>query len=83
MNCGDKNHIKLRNLIKNVNVLYFKVLIIRVLMLVFMLSKLKIIRLNLYKLICYSFFCNNRLLSTYFYSFVLLKSLSNKLILSL
>lgn len=56
MNCNDKNHIKLRNLIKNVNVLYFKVLKIRVIMLVFMPSKLEIIRLNLYNSICSSFF---------------------------
>lgn len=83
MNCIDKNHIKLRNLIKNVNVLYFKVLIIRVIMLVFMLSKLEIIRLNLYNSICSSFFGNSLSFSTYFYSFVLLKSISNKLILSL
>ena len=56
MNCNDKNHIKLSNLIKNVNMLYFKVLIIRVLMLVFIPSKLEIIRLNLYNLIYSSFF---------------------------
>ena len=83
MNCNDKNHIKLRNLIKNVNMLYFKVLIIRVLMLVFIPSKLEIIRLNLYNLICSSFFLNNLSFSTYFYSFVLLKSIPNKLICSL